>query len=81
MLLALFHSAERHRLQTNQLLSPEGEGQRYLQFCMEAFHATNVANGAGQADNAMFTNFTNLAVTNKILPGNSTAVPGTSFGE
>ena len=75
MLLALFHSAERHRLQTNQLFSPEGEGQRYLQFRMGASHATNVVNGAGQAGNAMFTNFTNLAVTNKVPPGNRTAVP------
>ncbi len=70
-----------------------GDGKRYLQLRMEAFNvfnhpqfsgynlATNVVNGAGQAGNAIFSNFTGLAVTNNVRPAGSSAVLGTYFGE
>ncbi len=70
-----------------------GEGKRYLQLRLEAFNvfnhpqfsgynlSTNIVNGAGQAGNAIFSNFSGLAVTNNVRPAGSTAVLGTYFGE
>ena len=70
-----------------------GEGKRYLQLRGEAFNilnhpqvsaynlGTNVVNGAGQTGNAIFSNYTGLAVTNNIRPAGSTSVLGTYFGE
>ena len=70
-----------------------GEGKRYVQLRMEAFNvfnhpqfsgynlSTNVVNGAGQAGNAIFSNFTGLSATNSIRPSGSASVLGTYFGE
>ncbi len=70
-----------------------GDGKRYVQLRAEAFNVlnhpqfsgynltTNVVNAAGQTGNAIFSNFTGLAVTNNIRPAGSAAVLGTYFGE
>jgi hypothetical protein len=69
------------------------DGKTYLQLRLEAFNVfnhpqfsgynltTNVVNGAGQSGSAIFSNFTNLAVTNNIRPAGSASVLGTYFGE
>lgn len=70
-----------------------GSGKRYLQLRVEAFNlfnraqfdqlntATNVTNGAGQTGAAIFSDYSNLVVTNNRRPAGDPRVLGTFFGE
>ncbi len=70
-----------------------GDGSRYLQLRLEMFNflnhtqysgvnrTTNITNGAGQTGANIFSNYTNLAITNNLRPSGSIRPLGTYFGE